>query len=118
MRELAVCPVPEQNIDLSTRLFAGNAARINRRVHIIFESQSIESVADWWRIDSANLFSSFFRVFFSLSLSKSKNTRRKNDIGSSESKVIFAEALSNECSQLLFQIIIYALIVIIHGILV
>lgn len=57
-------------------------------------------------------------MFFSLSLSKSKNTRRKNDIGSSESKVIFVEVLSNECIQLLFQIIIYALIVIIHGILV
>lgn len=57
-------------------------------------------------------------MFFSLSLSKSKNTRRKNDIGSSESKVIFVEVLSNECTQLLFQIIIYALIVIIHGILV
>lgn len=64
MRELALCPVPEQSIDLSTRLFAGSAARINRRVHIIFESQSIESVADWWGMDSANLFSSFSRVFF------------------------------------------------------
>lgn len=77
MRELAVCPVPEQSIDLSTRLFAGNAARINRRVHIIFESQSIESVADWWRMDSANLFSSFFRIFFSLSLEEQKHAPQK-----------------------------------------
>lgn len=47
----------------------------------------------------------FFVIFFlSLSLSKSKNAGRKNDIGWSESKVIFAEAssVSNYCLKLLF----------------
>lgn len=77
MRELAeLRPVPEQSIDLSTRLFAGNAARINRRVHIIFE-KSIDRergrlVGNGFRKFIFQFFSWFF---FSLSPSRRAKTR-------------------------------------------
>lgn len=111
MRELAeLRPVPEQSIDLSTRLFAGNAARINRRVHIIFE-KSIDRergrlVGNGFRKFIFQFFSWFF---FSLSLEEQKHGPQKwYRMERIESNFCW----SFKCFQLLFEIIIYALIVI------